>query len=170
MSTLAHARLAEERKNFRKSRPFGFVAKPLTREDGSVDLMVRLGGFRMGVLCMLCCAWAARLQHVRACQRSQATVSTACACHIACWRCTIAALRLTVCAHMHAGRRSGTASCLERRRRSVRGELGELLLLCCRAGLSVVQSIGCREGTHTVRKVTPHHGHWVREGRDSLLR
>ena len=41
MSGLAQARLAEERKSFRKSRPFGFSAKPKSRPDGSVNLLVR---------------------------------------------------------------------------------------------------------------------------------
>ena len=35
--SLATARLAEERKKWRKDHPFGFVAKPLTRDDGTVD-------------------------------------------------------------------------------------------------------------------------------------
>ena len=39
MSGIARARLTEERKNFRKNRPFGFAAKPATRPDGSVDLL-----------------------------------------------------------------------------------------------------------------------------------
>mmetsp|Transcript_33643 Transcript_33643/g.105623 ORF Transcript_33643/g.105623 Transcript_33643/m.105623 type:complete len:189 (+) Transcript_33643:88-654(+) len=39
MSGLANSRLKEERRNFRKSRPFGFVAKPATLPDGSQDLM-----------------------------------------------------------------------------------------------------------------------------------
>ncbi len=38
-SSLAQQRLAEERKNFRKQRQFGFVAKPLSKPDGSVDLL-----------------------------------------------------------------------------------------------------------------------------------
>ena len=37
---MARARLAEERKNFRKCRPFGFLAKPSSNDDGSVDLLV----------------------------------------------------------------------------------------------------------------------------------
>lgn len=41
MSTsIALQRLAEERKTFRKARPFGFSAKPVTKPDGSVDLTV----------------------------------------------------------------------------------------------------------------------------------
>ncbi|GAX81851.1 hypothetical protein CEUSTIGMA_g9279.t1 [Chlamydomonas eustigma] len=39
MSTLALQRLAEERKAFRKSRPYGFTAKPVMKSDGSVNLM-----------------------------------------------------------------------------------------------------------------------------------
>mmetsp|Transcript_5741 Transcript_5741/g.9971 ORF Transcript_5741/g.9971 Transcript_5741/m.9971 type:complete len:163 (-) Transcript_5741:429-917(-) len=35
----ALARLAEERKNWRKDKPFQFVAKPSTARDGSVNLM-----------------------------------------------------------------------------------------------------------------------------------
>ena len=34
MTSLALSRLAEERKAFRKDRPFGFVAKPATKADG----------------------------------------------------------------------------------------------------------------------------------------
>ncbi|KAB2070519.1 hypothetical protein ERO13_A08G150600v2 [Gossypium hirsutum] len=37
---IARSRLAEERKAWRKNHPHGFVAKPETRADGSVDLMV----------------------------------------------------------------------------------------------------------------------------------
>lgn len=36
---VARNRLAVERKNWRKDHPFGFVAKPLTNADGSVNLM-----------------------------------------------------------------------------------------------------------------------------------
>lgn len=36
---VARGRLAVERKNWRKDHPFGFVAKPVTKPDGSVDLM-----------------------------------------------------------------------------------------------------------------------------------
>ncbi|CAD6259896.1 unnamed protein product [Miscanthus lutarioriparius] len=36
----ARGRLAEERKAWRKSHPHGFVAKPETLPDGSVNLMV----------------------------------------------------------------------------------------------------------------------------------
>eukprot|EP00195_Chlamydomonas_chlamydogama_P009417 CAMPEP_0202890994 /NCGR_PEP_ID=MMETSP1392-20130828/1207_1 /ASSEMBLY_ACC=CAM_ASM_000868 /TAXON_ID=225041 /ORGANISM="Chlamydomonas chlamydogama, Strain SAG 11-48b" /LENGTH=163 /DNA_ID=CAMNT_0049574655 /DNA_START=140 /DNA_END=631 /DNA_ORIENTATION=+ len=36
--SLAKSRLAEERKNWRKDRPFGFAAKPVTKADDSVDL------------------------------------------------------------------------------------------------------------------------------------
>lgn len=39
MSSLALQRLAEERKNFRRDRPFGFSAKPDTKADGSVNLL-----------------------------------------------------------------------------------------------------------------------------------
>ncbi|TYI69924.1 hypothetical protein E1A91_D08G187500v1 [Gossypium mustelinum] len=37
---IARSRLVEERKAWRKNHPHGFVAKPETRVDGSVDLMV----------------------------------------------------------------------------------------------------------------------------------
>lgn len=36
--SLAEQRLLEERKRFRKDRPFGFVAKPVSRPDGSVNM------------------------------------------------------------------------------------------------------------------------------------
>jgi len=39
MSGLARGRLMAERKEFRKNRPFGFVAKPVTKPDGSQDLL-----------------------------------------------------------------------------------------------------------------------------------
>uniref|UniRef100_A0A7S0R6L9 UBC core domain-containing protein n=1 Tax=Chlamydomonas leiostraca TaxID=1034604 RepID=A0A7S0R6L9_9CHLO len=39
MATLAQERLAQERKDWRKNRPFGFAAKPVTRDDGSVDML-----------------------------------------------------------------------------------------------------------------------------------
>lgn len=35
---VAASRLAEERKSWRKDHPFGFVAKPETKEDGSTNL------------------------------------------------------------------------------------------------------------------------------------
>ncbi|GLC35778.1 hypothetical protein PLESTB_000493300 [Pleodorina starrii] len=35
---LVEKRLMEERKLFRKNRLFGFIAKPLTKDDGSIDL------------------------------------------------------------------------------------------------------------------------------------
>ena len=38
MSNLATTRLAQERKNWRRDHPYGFVAKPETR-NGTVDLM-----------------------------------------------------------------------------------------------------------------------------------
>jgi len=34
MASLALGRLAEERKAWRRDKPFGFVAKPSTKEDG----------------------------------------------------------------------------------------------------------------------------------------
>ncbi|KAK6138846.1 hypothetical protein DH2020_027411 [Rehmannia glutinosa] len=37
---IARGRLAEERKTWRKNHPHGFVAKPETGADGSVNLMV----------------------------------------------------------------------------------------------------------------------------------
>lgn len=36
---VARGRLAVERKNWRKVHPYGFVAKPITKPDGSVDLL-----------------------------------------------------------------------------------------------------------------------------------
>ena len=39
MSGIALGRLAEERKAWRKDHPFGFVAKPKTNEDGTLNLM-----------------------------------------------------------------------------------------------------------------------------------
>jgi ubiquitin-conjugating enzyme E2 I len=38
--SLALSRLQEERKNWRKDHPFGFVAKPRKAANGSLDLMV----------------------------------------------------------------------------------------------------------------------------------
>ncbi|GFH18675.1 ubiquitin_conjugat_2 domain-containing protein [Haematococcus lacustris] len=38
MASLALQRLAEERKIFRKTRQYGFQAKPTVRKDGSTDL------------------------------------------------------------------------------------------------------------------------------------
>jgi len=40
MSGIARGRLAEERKNWRKDHPYGFVAKPQTLPDGSTNIMV----------------------------------------------------------------------------------------------------------------------------------
>lgn len=37
-SGIAIARLMEERKAWRKDHPFGFIAKPLTKSDGTLDL------------------------------------------------------------------------------------------------------------------------------------
>lgn len=39
MSSLAVTRLQQERKNWRKERPFGFAAKPVTSAGGQMDLM-----------------------------------------------------------------------------------------------------------------------------------
>ncbi|ORX40606.1 putative ubiquitin-conjugating enzyme [Kockovaella imperatae] len=39
MSSLASARLAEERKQWRKDHPHGFFAKPVKKADGSLNLM-----------------------------------------------------------------------------------------------------------------------------------
>lgn len=39
MSGVARARLAQERKDWRKDKPFGFMARPETADDGSVNLM-----------------------------------------------------------------------------------------------------------------------------------
>jgi hypothetical protein len=36
MSSVALARLAQERKNWRKDHPFGFVAKPEGKADGRI--------------------------------------------------------------------------------------------------------------------------------------
>ncbi|OIW09459.1 hypothetical protein TanjilG_22733 [Lupinus angustifolius] len=36
---VARGRLAEERKSWRKNHPYGFVAKPETKPDGSVDFL-----------------------------------------------------------------------------------------------------------------------------------
>ncbi|CAG9466716.1 unnamed protein product [Pedinophyceae sp. YPF-701] len=36
---VARKRLMAERKNWRKDRPFGFVARPQTKPDGSTDMM-----------------------------------------------------------------------------------------------------------------------------------
>ncbi|GFZ48700.1 Ubiquitin carrier protein 9 [Saitozyma sp. JCM 24511] len=40
MSALAQARLAEERKQWRKDHPFGFYAKPVKAADGTLNMMV----------------------------------------------------------------------------------------------------------------------------------
>jgi ubiquitin-conjugating enzyme E2 I len=40
MSGIARGRLTEERKSWRKNHPHGFVAKPETLPDGSVNLMI----------------------------------------------------------------------------------------------------------------------------------
>eukprot|EP01116_Phalansterium_solitarium_P024304 TRINITY_DN8877_c0_g1_i2.p1 TRINITY_DN8877_c0_g1~~TRINITY_DN8877_c0_g1_i2.p1 ORF type:complete len:159 (-),score=6.66 TRINITY_DN8877_c0_g1_i2:174-650(-) len=40
MSGIAKSRLGEERKNWRKDRPFGFYARPKSNSDGSANLMV----------------------------------------------------------------------------------------------------------------------------------
>jgi len=40
MAGIARGRLAEERKNWRRNHPHGFVARPETLPDGSTDLMV----------------------------------------------------------------------------------------------------------------------------------
>jgi len=39
MSGIAQARLAEERKMWRKEHPFGFVAKPKVMVDGNLNLV-----------------------------------------------------------------------------------------------------------------------------------
>lgn len=39
MSAIASARLAEERKNWRRDHPPGFIAKPLKNEDDSLNLL-----------------------------------------------------------------------------------------------------------------------------------
>ncbi|KAK7309701.1 hypothetical protein RJT34_06639 [Clitoria ternatea] len=40
MSGVARRRLAEERKSWRMDHPYGFVAKPETLPDGTINLMV----------------------------------------------------------------------------------------------------------------------------------
>lgn len=40
MSGIAVARLGEERKNWRKDHPFGFVARPTKNTDGTLNLML----------------------------------------------------------------------------------------------------------------------------------
>ncbi|CAK9781863.1 unnamed protein product [Cutaneotrichosporon oleaginosum] len=40
MSSLATARLTEERKQWRKDHPFGFYARPQKKEDGTLNMMV----------------------------------------------------------------------------------------------------------------------------------
>lgn len=39
MSTIAAARLTEERKSWRKDHPPGFIAKPVKNEDDSLNIM-----------------------------------------------------------------------------------------------------------------------------------
>eukprot|EP00911_Craspedida_sp_UC1_P002573 UC1_evm1s1908 len=39
MTSIAVGRLSEERKQWRKDRPFGFVAKPHIKEDGTKDFL-----------------------------------------------------------------------------------------------------------------------------------
>lgn len=39
MSGIAQGRLKEERKNWRRDHPFGFWARPISKPDGSSDLM-----------------------------------------------------------------------------------------------------------------------------------
>ena len=39
MSGISQARLSEERKQWRKDHPFGFIARPVKKEDGTMDLM-----------------------------------------------------------------------------------------------------------------------------------
>jgi ubiquitin-conjugating enzyme E2 I len=39
MSGIAQGRLKEERKNWRRDHPFGFWARPISKPDGSMDLM-----------------------------------------------------------------------------------------------------------------------------------
>ncbi|KAI9634074.1 ubiquitin-conjugating enzyme/RWD-like protein [Dioszegia hungarica] len=39
-SALAQARLAEERKQWRRDHPFGFYARPIKNADGSLNMMV----------------------------------------------------------------------------------------------------------------------------------
>lgn len=39
MSGIAIGRLTEERKNWRKDHPPGFIAKPMKKADNTIDLM-----------------------------------------------------------------------------------------------------------------------------------
>lgn len=39
MAGISIARLAEERKGWRRDHPFGFVARPTKNQDGSLNLM-----------------------------------------------------------------------------------------------------------------------------------
>ena len=40
MSGIAQARLSEERKSWRKDHPFGFIARPMKNQDGTMNLML----------------------------------------------------------------------------------------------------------------------------------
>jgi len=40
MAGIAAGRLAEERKAWRKDHPFGFIARPSKKDDGTLDLLV----------------------------------------------------------------------------------------------------------------------------------
>ena len=40
MAGIAQGRLSEERKCWRKDHPFGFIARPMKKGDGTMDLML----------------------------------------------------------------------------------------------------------------------------------
>ena len=40
MSGIAQARLSEERKHWRKDHPFGYIARPMKNQDGTMNLML----------------------------------------------------------------------------------------------------------------------------------
>ena len=50
MSGIAVGRLTEERKNWRKDHPAGFIAKPKTNSDGSTNFMLWEAGTIPSVL------------------------------------------------------------------------------------------------------------------------
>jgi len=70
MAGVARARLAEERKAWRKDRPFGFTAKPETSADGCVEnkhqgapVDVPVGCKSMCGLTFLACRTTVQLKH-----------------------------------------------------------------------------------------------------------
>ena len=40
MSGISEARLSEERKSWRKNHPFGFFARPVKNQDGTLNMMI----------------------------------------------------------------------------------------------------------------------------------